>query len=100
MEDPAIIQGLSGEGLRQAVIGSRDQLAALNMLTREDTNLLSYGRILKDVELVRDGSVGYRVFWERYWLSIVAAGFLLLVLLSWIRRLLFGRPQVIIRERQ
>jgi hypothetical protein len=98
MEDPAIIQGLSGEGLRQAVIGSRDQLAALNMLTREDPSVLSYGRILKDVELVRDGSVGYRVFWERYWLSIVAAGFVLLLLLSWIRRLLFGRPQVIIRD--
>src|SRR5262249_34891324 len=43
MEDPAIMQGLSGEGLRQAVIGSRDQLAALNMLIREDASLLSYG---------------------------------------------------------
>jgi hypothetical protein len=97
-EDPAIMQELSGEGLRQAVIGSRDQQAALNMLTHEDANLLSYGRILKDAELVRDGAVGYRVFWERYWLSIVVAGFVLLVLLAWIRRLLFGRPQVIIRD--
>jgi hypothetical protein len=98
IEEPGIMQGLSGEGLRQAVIGSRDQLAALNMLTREDGSLLSYGRIVKDVELVRDGSVGYRVFWERYWLSVAVAGFVLLVLLSWIRRLLFGRPQIIIRD--
>jgi hypothetical protein len=97
-EDPAIMQELSGEGLRQAVIGSRDQQAALNMLVHEDASLLSYGRIVKDAELVRDGAVGYRVFWERYWLSIVVAGFVLLVLLSWIRRLLFGRPQVIIRD--
>jgi hypothetical protein len=98
MEDPTIMQGLSGEGLRQAVIGSRDQLAALNMLIHEDANLVSYGSIVKDAGLVRDGAVGYRVFWERYWLSIVAAGFVLLVLFSWIRRLLFGRPQVIIRD--
>jgi hypothetical protein len=98
MEDPAIMQGLSGEGLRQAVIGSQDQLAALNMLVHENSILLSYGRIVKDAGLVRDGAVGYRVFWERYWLSIAVAGFVLLVLLSWLRRLLLGRPQVIIRE--
>jgi hypothetical protein len=97
-EDPDIMQALSGEGLRHAVIGSRDQLAALNMLVHENASLLSYGRIVKDAELVRDGAVGYRVFWERYWLSIVVAGFVLLVLLSWLRRLVFGRPQVIIRD--
>jgi hypothetical protein len=98
VEDPSIMQGLSGEGLRQAVMGSRDQLAALNMLIHENANLLSYGRIAKDAGLVRDGAVSYRVFWERYWLSIIVAGFVLLVFLSWIRRLLFGRPQIIVRD--
>ena len=39
-------------------------------------SLFSYGRIVKDAELVRDGDVGYRVFWERYWPSLAFAGFL------------------------
>ena len=89
---------LTNEGLRQAIFDSRDQLSALNMVLHEDAGLLSYGRIFKDVELVRDGVVGYRVFWERYWLSVLVASLLLLVFLSWLRRLFFGRPQVIIRD--
>ena len=68
------------------------------MVIHEDAGLLSYGRIVKDAELVRDGFVGYRVFWERYWLSVLIAGFVLLLFLSWLRRLLFGRPQIVIRD--
>jgi hypothetical protein len=89
-EEPAIMLELSGEGLQQAIFNSRDQLAALNMAIHDDAGLLSYGRIIKDAELVRDGVVGYRVFWERYWLSVLVAGFVLLLILSWLRRLLFG----------
>jgi hypothetical protein len=97
-DDPSVMVELSGEGLRQAIFNSRDQLSALNMVIHEDAGLLSYGRIVKDAELVRDGFVGYRVFWERYWLSVLIAGFVLLLFLSWLRRLLFGRPQIVIRD--
>ncbi|MBI4723833.1 MAG: hypothetical protein HY765_02105 [Rhodomicrobium sp.] len=92
-EDPTVMQELSGDGLRQAIFNSRDQLAALNMVIHDDASLVSYGRIMKDAELVRNGAVGYRVFWERYWLSIAIAGFVLLLFLSWLRRLLSGRPR-------
>jgi len=97
-ETPSLMRELESEPLRQAIFDSRDQLAALNMVIHDDASLFSYGRIIKDAELVRDGAVGYRVFWERYWPTLAIAGFVLLVLLSWIRRLLFGRPQVIIRD--
>ncbi|HZV20843.1 MAG TPA: hypothetical protein VE986_04780 [Hyphomicrobiales bacterium] len=97
-EDPSVMNELSGEGLRQAVLASRDQLAALNMAIHEDAGLISYGRIFKDAQLVRDGTVSYRVFWDRYWVSILVAGFVLLLLLSWLRRLLFSRPQIVIRD--
>jgi hypothetical protein len=96
METPSIMQELEGEGLRKAIIGSRDQLAALNMIVHGEASLLSYGRIVKDAELVRDGTVGYRVFWERYWISVAIAAAVLLVLLSALRRMLFGRPQQIV----
>ncbi len=99
-ETPSVMQELSGEGLRGAIFNSRDQTAALNMFLHDDASLISYGRIFKDAELVRDGTVGYRVFWERYWPSIALAGFALLVLLSWLRRLLFGRPQIVIRDQK
>lgn len=97
-ETPSVMQELSGEGLRRAIFNSRDQLAALNMVIRTEAIPFNYGRIFKDAELVRHGDVGYRVFWERYWPSIALAAFLLLVLLSFLRRLLFSRPQIIIRE--
>ncbi len=99
-ETPAVMGELSGDGLQQAIYSSRDQLAALNMVIREDASLFSYTRIVKDAELVRNGDVGYRVFWQRYWLSLALAGFLLLLLLSWIRRLLFSRPQIVIKEQK
>ncbi len=100
-DDPAVMQDLTVEGLREAILRSRDQSAALNMIIHDDaslTSLFNYTRILKDAELVKNGAVSFRVFWERYWAAVLLAGFLLLVLLSWLRRLLFGRPQIIIKE--
>ncbi len=95
------MQDLSGEGMRRAIFNSRDQLAAVSMVIRDESaSMLSYGRIVKDAELVRDGAVNYRVFWERYWFSLAIAAFALLTFLSWIRRLIFGRPQVIIKEKR
>ena len=99
-ETPSVMQELSGEGLQRAIFNSRDQLAALNMVLRADASLFSYGRIVKDAELVRNGEVGYRVFWERYWPSIGLAGFLALLLLSWLRRLLFGWSRAAVARRE
>ena len=43
-EAPSIMSELEGEGLRQAIFDSRDQLAALNMVIHEDAGLFSYGQ--------------------------------------------------------
>ncbi len=99
-ESPGVMLELSGEGLESAILNSRDQLAALNMVIHADATLLSYGRIVKDAELVRSGDVGYRVFWERYWPSLALAGFLVLLLLSWLRRLLFGWSRAAVARRE
>ena len=100
-DDPSVMLELTTEGLREAILKSRDQLAALNMIIHDDaslTSLFNYTRIFKDAELVQKGVVSFRVFWERYWAAVLLGGFLLLVVLSWLRRLLFGRPQIIIKE--
>ena len=96
-ENPAIMQDLSGEGIQNAIFSSRNQTAAVGMAIRDDAGFVSYSRILTDASLVRNGNVTARVFWERYWFSLGAALFVLFVLLSWIRRLLFPRPQIVIK---
>jgi len=101
-DDPSVMLELTTEGLREAILKSRDQLAALNMIIHDDASLFSmfdYTRIFKDAQLVQNGVVSFRVFWERYWAAVLLGGFLVLVFLSWLRRLLFGsRPQIIIKE--
>jgi hypothetical protein len=98
-ENPAVMRPLASQGLTDAIIGSRNQSAALDMALPSGEWLLSYGRIGKDAELVVNGEVQARVFAERYWLSMLAAGIVFLILLSWLRRLIFGsRPTIIIRS--
>ncbi|WKW52193.1 hypothetical protein [Rhodomicrobium lacus] len=98
-DDPSVMRDLTAEGIREGILGSRDQLAALEMMLQEAPSLFGYGRILKDAALVSGGNVAFRVFWERYWLAVLVGFFLILVVLSWLRRLLFGRPQqIVIRE--
>lgn len=98
-ENPAVMGDLTSSGLAEAVLRSRDQLAALDMLIRTGEGLLSYGRIFRDAELVLDGTVSPRVFLERYWASVLVGAVVLLLFLLWLRRLIFGRaPTVIIRQ--
>jgi hypothetical protein len=99
-ETPGIMQELTGEGLQNAILTSRDQVAALNMVIHNDASLFSYGRIVKDAELVQKGEVGYRVFWERYWPSLALAAFLVLLLLSWLRRQFFRLSRVVTAGRR
>jgi hypothetical protein len=68
------------------------------MILHDDASLIGYGRILNDASLVRDGAVEYRVFWERYWQFLLLGGFILLLFLSWLRRLLFARPTIVVQQ--
>jgi hypothetical protein len=98
-ENPRVMLDLTSPGLAESVLNSRNQLAALEMLIRGDEWLVSYGRILNDIQLVRDGAVQPRVFIARYWISVGVAAVIALILLLWLKRLIFGRPTtVVIRE--
>jgi len=99
-DDPTVMRDLTAEGIREGILGSRDQLAALEMMLQDAPSLFSYSRIFKDADLVSGGSVAFRVFWERYWIAVIVGLFLILVVLSWLRRLLFGRPQQIVIKEQ
>lgn len=92
---PETAQVLAKPTVEKALIASRDQLSAVDMLLRRDV-LFSVARIGDDFELVRDGQVDFRIFLERYWLTVLLIAFGGLLLLTILRRMLFGRPTTIV----
>lgn len=97
-EDPAQIRNLVSPSVQNSILRSRDQLAAVSMLLR-DNLALSFANISNDFSLVRQGEVHYRVFVERYWVAIAFAILLAAFVLLALRRLIIPRP-VIVRERK
>jgi len=90
--NPAQIHSLSSDRVRQAVVASTDQAAAVSMMLRSGGGL-DPGVIAHNVRLVADGRVSPILLWEKHPLAI--AGFVLVVLLVLLllRRLLFTRPR-------
>jgi len=82
--------------VRDAVLGSQDHGAALDMLLRtaaEETPATLHN----DVRLVLDGRIHPELLWHKHPIVVVAAGFGLVVLLLLLRRL-FRRPDRTGRE--
>lgn len=89
-DTPARMQAIAPAHVREAILASRDQSAALSMMLRS-TDLFNVNAFVRDVEAVRSGSVAPHLLMVRYpWAlgGIVALGFAALMLL-W--RALFGR---------
>lgn len=94
-QDPTLMQTLGKASVRQAIVQSRDQLAAVSMLLR-DNSALSLTHIGGDFGLVRAGEVNFRVFIERYWAGLLVGLFFALLMLMVMRRAIFGRPTTIV----
>jgi hypothetical protein len=90
--NPATIHSLSSESVRQAVVASTDQSAAVAMMLRTGGGL-DPGVIAHDLRLVADGRVSPILLWEKHPFVIVGALFLTLLVLLLLRRLLFARPR-------
>jgi hypothetical protein len=94
---PARLQFLMTPGVRDAVLASSDQLAAVGMVVRSDP-MFDLVAFQDDVRLVYDGRVSPWLLWQIYPMSLSAlagvAGLLLLILL----RLILGRrPKVVVQ---
>lgn len=94
-EDPLVMKTLESSAVQDAVLNSRDQTAAINMMLR-DNSALSVSNIVTDFSLVREGQVHYRVFVERYWVAVLVLLFVALLVLLWLRRLFFARPATVV----
>jgi hypothetical protein len=93
--NPESARVLAKPTIEKALVSSRDQLSAVDMLLRRDM-LFGFARIDDDFTLVREGRVDFRIFLERYWLTALLILIGGLLLLSILRRLLFGRPTTIV----
>jgi hypothetical protein len=76
--------------VRNAILTSRDQAAAVDIMLRAD-GIFDFVDFTHDVTLVRDGRVNPWVLWARYPIALSLAGFLSLLVLLILWRLLFGR---------
>ncbi|MFM9938829.1 MAG: hypothetical protein ACKVP7_04960 [Hyphomicrobiaceae bacterium] len=81
---------LAPDGVRAAVLASRDKAAALAMLLRAEGQF-DWSRVLEDVALARHGAIEPRLILTRHPLPSLLAGIGGLMLLSLVWRMLFGR---------
>ncbi len=89
-QNPSKMQVLSSTRVRDAVLASRDQDAAVAMMLRNGS-LPNPALISADFQLVLDGQVSPILRWERHSIVISVLAFLALVVLLMFKRLLFGR---------
>jgi hypothetical protein len=96
---PSKMAAFSAPGVRDAILASRDQVAAVAVIARSD-GIFDFPVFFDDIRSVRDGRVNPLLLWARYpiALSVFAGALLILLLLVW--RLLFRRrTHVIVAER-
>ena len=84
------MQFVASPSVRNAILQSHDQSAAVGMMLRSET-IFNPGDFGRDLTLVTEGKVSPWLLWSRYpvALSLFAVVALVLLLLLW--RLLFGR---------
>ena len=96
VQSPSRMAELAKPAVRDAVIASPDQLAAVGMMLQTST-VPNPGVVFEHAQLVLDGRIAPRLLWEKHAVAMVIAAVLssLFALLLW--RLLVGaRPRVIL----
>ena len=95
---PARMADLSSPRVREGIIVSRDQSAAVSMMLQVGS-LPDPGVLIAHTRLVLDGRVSPILLWEKHGVVLAAALVLALILLLILKRLLFGtRPRVVVHN--
>ena len=94
VQSPARMADLASPRVREAIIASRDQSAAVAMML-QGASYLDPSAPIAHARLVLDGRVTPVLLWEKHGLVLVSAVLLGLVLLLMLKRALLGpRPRV------
>ncbi|MBO0766443.1 MAG: hypothetical protein J2P50_17895 [Hyphomicrobiaceae bacterium] len=97
-QSPARMADLASPRVREAIIASRDQNAAVAMMLEAATPLDPSAPIIH-ARLVLDGRVSPLLMWEKHAAALVAVAFLGLAFLLMLKRLLFGiRPRIVVGQ--
>jgi hypothetical protein len=97
-QSPARMADLASPRVREAVIASRDQGAAVAMMLQVASLLDPYAPVAH-ARLVLDGRVSPLLLWEKHPIVLVAAALFLLLLLAVLKRLLFpARPRIVVQD--
>jgi nitrogen regulatory protein PII-like uncharacterized protein len=95
---PARMTELASPRVRDAIIASRDQSAAVSMMLQV-ASVPDPGAVIAHTRLVLDGRISPILLWEKHGIVLGAAALLALMLLLILKRLLFGtRPRVVVQH--
>ena len=97
-QTPSKMQVLSRTSVRNGIVASSDQAAAVGMMLKAD-GLPDPFAALEHARLVTDGKVSPILLWEKHPFFVGALALMALSLLLMVRRLLFGRRQKVIVQK-
>jgi hypothetical protein len=97
-QTPSRMAELARPGVREAILASSDQSAAVGMML-QSSNLPDPTVLFDHTRLVLDGKVSPRLLWEKHPVSLGMTALLALILLLVIKRLVFpARPKIVVRH--
>jgi hypothetical protein len=90
---------LASPRVREAIIASPDQAAAVSMMLQVGSPLPDPSALLGHVRLVLDGRVSPILLWEKHGIVLAVATLFALMFLMMLKRALFGtRPRIIVQQ--
>ena len=89
-QSPARMQWIAPAHVRDAILASGDQVAAVDMMLRGG-EILDLGIFVTDVEKVRSGAVSPRLLLWRYPIGLAVMGVLMMALILLLWRAIWGR---------
>ena len=95
-QTPSKMQLLARDGVRDAILSSNDQSAAVGMMLAADSAVPDIAGIAQHFQLAWDGKVAPRLVWEKHPVVTGSLGVFILAVLSLIKRLIFGRRRKVI----
>ena len=98
--NPVQFRKISSTAIREAILTSEDQQAAVNLMLRT-SSMMDLPNIPKDIQLAFDGRINPRLVWEKHTLPVIIIGFIGFIFFAIFWRLIFGRrSKVIIKQGQ
>ncbi len=88
-DNPSQMAMFANSRVRDAVLASRDQVAAVEIVLRT-SELIDFANAKRDVELALNGAISPWLIWEKHPVAVIAAALLALMMLMMFNRVLFG----------